>query len=163
MDRGIPTEATLQIMRESDPPIHYLVGTPKGRLNRLERSFLTRPWEQAREAVRVKLLAREGERYVLARSDGRVDNERAMRRRRLKRLWKRLTELQAQTLSRDDLLMKVGAAKKDAGRDYGLVNIQLPAEGQAATPATFQFSLHKAKLRHVRRQQINRLLARMLE
>jgi hypothetical protein len=37
MDRGIPTEETLEIMRQSDPPVHYLVGTPKGRLTRLER------------------------------------------------------------------------------------------------------------------------------
>ena len=32
MDRGIPTEAMLAEMRQSDPPVHYLVGTPKGRL-----------------------------------------------------------------------------------------------------------------------------------
>src|SRR5437588_12684316 len=32
MDRGIPTEKTLQEMRQSDPPVLYLVGTPKGRL-----------------------------------------------------------------------------------------------------------------------------------
>jgi transposase len=153
MDRGIPTEETLQTMRESDPPIHYLVGTPKGRLNRLEQSFLTRSWEQAREAVQVKLLEQAGELYVLARSDGRVDKERAMRRRRLKRLWKRLKELQQQELTRDQLLLKLGAAKQDAGRDYGLVTIQLPAEGEAVTPATFQFSLHKDKLRQVRRRE----------
>jgi len=34
MDRGIPTEAVLEQMRASDPPVQYLVGTPKGRLNR---------------------------------------------------------------------------------------------------------------------------------
>jgi hypothetical protein len=31
-DRGIPTEAVLAEMRGSDPPVQYLVGTPKGRL-----------------------------------------------------------------------------------------------------------------------------------
>ena len=30
MDRGIPTEETLEEMRKSDPPVHYLVETPKG-------------------------------------------------------------------------------------------------------------------------------------
>ena len=30
MDRGIPTEETLKAMREADPPVRYLVGTPKG-------------------------------------------------------------------------------------------------------------------------------------
>src|SRR5712675_316213 len=36
MDRGIPTEEVLAEMRASDPPIYYLVGTPKGRLSKLE-------------------------------------------------------------------------------------------------------------------------------
>ena len=36
MDRGIPTEETLEQMRQSDPPVLYLVGTPKGRLSQLE-------------------------------------------------------------------------------------------------------------------------------
>jgi len=35
MDRGIPTEEILEQMRESDPPVSYLVGTPKGRLRQL--------------------------------------------------------------------------------------------------------------------------------
>ena len=30
MDRGIPTEETLEQMRHSDPPVHYLVGTGPG-------------------------------------------------------------------------------------------------------------------------------------
>ncbi len=153
MDRGIPTEETLKTMRDSDPPVRYLVGTPKGRLTRLEQSFLARPWAQAREAVQVKLLEQENELYVLARSEGRVDKERAMRRRRLKQLWKRLKELQQQELTRDQLLLKLGAAKKDAGRAFGLVNIQLPSEGQPVTPETFQFDLRKDKLRQARRRE----------
>ena len=153
MDRGIPTEETLKAMREADPPVHYLVGTPRGRLTQLEKSFLAKHWEQARESVQVKLLSRENELYVLARSEGRVDKERAMRRRRLKRLWKRLKELQKQSLSRDDLLMKIGAAKTAAGRAFGLVDLQLPEEGQEVTPETFQFSLRQAKLRKARRRE----------
>ena len=76
-----------------------------------------------------------------------------MRRRRLKRLWKRLKELHGQALSRDDLLMKVGAAKKDAGRDFDLVSLQLPPEGQPVTAQTFRFTLHKDKLRQARRRE----------
>ena len=34
MDRGVPTEEGLAEMRDADPPVHYLVGTPKGRLTR---------------------------------------------------------------------------------------------------------------------------------
>ncbi len=153
MDRGIPTEDTLKTMRESAPPIHYLVGTPKGRLSRLEQSFLTRPWEQARETVQVKLLEQEGELYMLARSAGRVDKERAMRRRRRRRFWTRLKDLHRQTLTRDALLMKVGAAKKEAGRDHSLVRLQLPREGQPVTAETFRFTLRKDKLRQARRRE----------
>ncbi|MCP4947976.1 MAG: IS1634 family transposase, partial [Aestuariibacter sp.] len=98
MDRGIPTEEVLQEMRSAEQPIHYLVGTPKGRLSKMEKAFLSRPWEQVREGVDVKLLEKEGEVYVLAKSAGRVDKERSMRRRRLKKLWNRLHELQQQKL-----------------------------------------------------------------
>src|SRR5438876_1259266 len=63
MDRGIPTEETLEYMRQSDPPVLYLVGTPKGRLSQLEEQFKDLPWHQAREGVAVKLLAQTGEVY----------------------------------------------------------------------------------------------------
>ena len=158
MDRGIPTEETLTRMRTADPPIHYLVGTPRGRLSKLEKDFLRLPWEEARESVEVKLLDQDDELYILARSTGRVHKERAMRRRRLKRLWKRLHELQGQKLTRDQLLLKLGAAKKDAARAYRLVDIRLPDKDQPVTPKTFTFALHKDKLREVRRREGHYLL-----
>ena len=43
-------------MRAADPPVHYLVGTPKGRLTRLEQALLEEPWHAARPGVQVKLL-----------------------------------------------------------------------------------------------------------
>jgi transposase len=132
MDRGIPTEAVLEKLRSRACPLSYLVGTPKGRLSALEKAFLAQPWEQAREQVQVKLLTREGELYVLARSAGRVDKERGMRIRRLKRLIKRLKELRTQKLDRDQLLLKLGAAKKEAGRLYALIELELPPKEQAA-------------------------------
>src|ERR1700716_4004729 len=108
MDRGVPTEEVLAEMRSSDPPIHYLVGTPKGRLTKLEAELLPLEWQKAKEGVDVKLLAREGELYVLARSNDRVSKERAMRRRQLKKLWARLKELQQMAPTRDTLLLKLG-------------------------------------------------------
>jgi len=90
MDRGIPTEEVLAEMRASDPPVQYVVGTPKGRLTRLEQELLVKPWQQARPGVEVKLLPQDGELYVFAQSRDRVAKERAMRRRQLKWLWKRL-------------------------------------------------------------------------
>jgi len=158
MDRGIPTEASLARMRAADPPIHYLVGTPKGRLGQLEQAFLAAPWEEARQSVRVKLLEKEGEVYVLAKSADRVGKERAMRRKRLKKLWRRLAGLRRQKLGRDQLLLKLGAAKKEAGRVYGLVEIRLPEVGQAVSPETFTYSLRKDKLRQARRREGRYLL-----
>jgi hypothetical protein len=158
MDRGIPTEEVLAQMRSAETPVRYLVGTPKGRLSKLERAFLTKPWEQVREQVQVKLLDQGEELYVLALSQGRRNKERAMRRRRLKKLWQRLHELQRQKLTRDELLLKLGAAKKEAGRAYALVAIQLPDPGQEVTPATFTFTLRKDKLGIVRRREGRYLL-----
>jgi hypothetical protein len=72
MDRGVPTEEVLAQMRTADPPVQYLVGTPKGRLKRLEHARLEQPWHQARPEVKVKLLPDEGELYVFAESRDRV-------------------------------------------------------------------------------------------
>lgn len=130
-------------MRQSDTPVQYLVGTPRGKLSKLEKAFLKLPWEAVRESVNVKLLKHEGELYILAKSTGRAQKERAMRKRRLKKLWKRLQELQQQKLTRDDLLIKLGAAKKEAGRAYYLVEIRLPEKDQEVTADTFSFSLRK--------------------
>ena len=158
MDRGIPTEDTLTSMRSSQCPVHYLVGTPKGRLTRLERAFLEQPWQQVRESVEVKLLQQEQELYILAKSQPRVLKERGMRRRRLKRLWQRLHELQRQKLTRDQLLIKLGAAKKEAGRAYHLVDIELPAAGEDVTPDTFSYTLRRDKLRLTMRREGRYLL-----
>jgi transposase len=158
MDRGIPTEATLEQMRRSDPPVCYLVGTPKGKLTVLEKAFLAKPWQTAREAVHVKLLPQEQELYVLAKSDKRVHKERAMRTRKLKKLWKRLHQLQAQKLTRDQLLIKLGAAKKEAGRVYSVVKIRLPKDEADLKENGFGFSLRKDKLRQVRRREGRYLL-----
>ena len=158
MDRGIPTEEVLGRMRGAETPVRYLVGTPKGRLSKLEKSFLGKPWKQVREQVQVKLLEHNDELYVLALSEGRRNKERAMRRRRLKKLWRRLHELQHQKLTRDELLLKLGAAKKEAGRAYALVAIELPGPDREVAPATLTFALRKDKLRIVRRREGSYLL-----
>lgn len=158
MGRGIPTEESLKEMREAKTPVSYLVGTPKGRLTKLEQHFLNLTWEQARESVEVKLLKEDEEIYVLVRSQGRMTKERKMRQRRLRRLIGRLKELRYQSLSRDQLLLKLGAAKKEAGRAYGLVEINLPQKDEAVTPHTFSFKLNRNKLRHTRRREGHYLL-----
>jgi len=189
MDRGIPTEEVLARMRASDPPVRYLVGTPKGRLTKLEGSFTEKPWEKVRDQVEVKLIrvspgekgggdgktspdvgdtnGREetganDELYILARSGGRVGKERAMRKRRLKRLWTRLAEIKAmKKLSHDECLMKLGAAKKEAGRAWHLVKIERAPKEAPATSLTY--TLRKDRLRAARRREGHYLLRSNLD
>lgn len=156
MDRGVPTEESLEKMRAMGAS--YLIGTPKGRLTKLEKAFLAQPWQRVREGVEVKRLAQDHDTYVLAQSVKRIDKERAMRRRRLGRYVARLHALQRQTLTRDELLMKVGAAQKDAGRAANVIKLHLPAKDEAVTATTFRFTLDRVKLRKVRRREGRYLL-----
>jgi len=159
MDRGIPTEESLAAMRASQPPVRYLVGTPKGRLTKLEKKLAGLAWTRARDQVQVKLLPEAGELYVLVHSQARIDKERAMRQRRLKRLWARLQELQGmKKLGRDDLLKKLAVAQSQAGRVAWLVEVKEPAEGQEVNAETFGFKLRKDKLRVQRRREGRYLL-----
>jgi transposase len=161
MDRGIPTEETLAIMRASEPPVSYLVGTPKGKLSDLEKKLVERDWKQARTNVRVKLLPHEGETYVLAESEKRIDKERAMRRRRLRKLIDKLADLKARKrpLKRDAMNQAIGAAKKDAGRDARFVKIEIKLHGKSGDPkATIAWKLDKQKLREAWRREGRYLL-----
>ena len=153
MDRGVPTEATLAEMRAADPPVQYLVGTPKGRLTRVERELLAKPWQEARPGVQVKLLPQDGELYVFAQSWDRVAKERAMRRRQLKWLWKRLAQIAAMKLTREELLMKLGAARSQAPTAWRLVAIAV-----AKADSTFTYRLDRNKLRQARRREGRYLL-----
>jgi len=159
MDRGIPTEETLEQMRRSDPPVNYLVGTPKGRLSKLEAALTGLPWQEVREGITVKLLPHQGECYVFAQSASRIDKERAMRRRQLKALWKRLPQLrQMKHLKRDQLLMKLGAARQQWPTAWRLVDIRLPGKNEAINEQTFTWGLRKKKLRQARRREGRYLL-----
>jgi len=153
MDRGIPTEAVLEVMRQADPPVSYVVGTPKGRLNRLESQLLARPWQDAKQGVQVKLLPQDGELYVFAQSVDRVAKERAMRRRQIRWLWARLTQLSAMRLTREELLMKLGAARHKAPTAWRLIEIEV-----SPTSGAFSYRLNRNKLRVARRREGRYLL-----
>ncbi len=147
MDRGIPTEDILEEMRRANPPVYYLVGTPKGRLGQLEKDLLELDWQNASEGVHVKLLPRQGELYVLARSRDRLNKEQAMRRRQLKKLWGRLAQLKRMAPARDQLLLKLGAARQQYPLAWRLVQIEVSADG------TLDYCLRKDKLRQrIRRE-----------
>ena len=184
MDRGVPTEEVLEEMRAADPPVYYLVGTPKGRLTKLERDLLPLPWQAVRPGVQVKLLPQEGELYVFAESRDRIHKERAMRRRKLKALVKRLKQLQQMKFNDTrQLLFKLGEAKGRYRAAWRLLEITLPEpvtsgalpedgapgttpqrEASGTTPesaacgANFSFRLDRQKLRQVRRREGRYLL-----
>jgi transposase len=153
MDRGVPTEKVLAQMRTADPPVQYLVGTPRGRLSQYEQKLTQLPWQVARAGVAVKLLVEGPELYVLAESKDRVGKERALRRRQLKGLWTRLKKLQAMDLKRDDLLKKLGAALHDYPIGARLVATTVPPQ-----EAKLTFTLHKDKLRQARQREGRYLL-----
>jgi transposase len=129
------------------------VGTPKGRLSRLEKDLVAKPWQQARDGVQVKLLAVDSELYVFAESVDRVTKERAMRKRQMKWLWKRLRELVAMEISREEMLMKLGAARSRAPTAWRLVDIEMDKES-----SMFIDTLNWQKLRKVRRREGRYLL-----
>src|SRR5713101_5747397 len=147
MDRGIPSEAILQEMREPERETFYLVGTPKGKINQHEKKWLDLPWQKVRDSVQVKLYQDGGELYVLAKSEGRQAKEIAIRRKRLVRLLRKLRAMRKSLPKRDQLLLRIGAAKKEAGRAFGFVKIGLPQTGDTVTRETFWFQTDKAKLK----------------
>src|ERR1700694_4511032 len=147
MDRGIPTEAVLTEMRAAERQLFYLVGTPKARGSKSEKHWLDLPWQKVRDSVQVKLFSQDGEMYVLAKSEGRQQKEIAIRRKKLARLLWKLRAMRRSCPKRDRLLMRVGAAKTEAGRAFGFVQIHLPKAGQEVTRKSFTFQLDKVKLK----------------
>jgi transposase len=159
MDRGIPTEEVLAEMRQSTTPVYYLVGTPKGRLSRYEEELTGKPWENVRDDVSVKLLRDGEEIYVYAQSENRIKKERAIRKRRLRRLLKELGALRdRKRLKRDALLMKLGAARKEAGRAFQLLKIRVPDSSEPINAQTFHWRINRTKYRQAYRREGRYLL-----
>ena len=156
MDRGIPTEATLQQMREDD--LQYLVGTPRGQLSKMEAELADQPWEQVREQVKVKLTCKDKELYLLAKSKSRQQKEKAIRRRRLKALISGLRDLRERCPDRDKLLQRLGVLKSEAGRVSSLVRIQLPKPDQQVTAEAFSYQLRRDRYRQATTREGSYLL-----
>src|SRR5262249_5994555 len=147
VDRGIPSEAILKEMRTPGRETFFLVGTPKGRIPQHKKKRLGLSWPEGRESGEGEVYVHEGELYVLAKSSGRQAKENAIRRKRLARLLRRLRVMRKSLPERDQLLMRIGAAKKEAGRAFGFVKIRLPKKDQEVTRMTFTFHTDKAKLK----------------
>jgi len=146
MDRGIPSEELLAEMRTPAREMFYLVGTPRGKIRQYQKQWLALPWSKVRDSVEVKLFADGGEMYVLAKSAGRRAKETAIRRRKLARLLWKLRAMRRSLPERDALLMRIGAARSEAGRAFGFVKLTVPQAKEEVTRRSFQFRLDKPKL-----------------
>src|SRR5258708_3171406 len=92
-DRGIVSEENLAAIRKRGG--QYLVGTPRSQMKRFEAELLKEDWTQVRPDVEVKRVAipQGNETYILCRTTGRKEKERAIRKRfsaRMEEVLKRL-------------------------------------------------------------------------
>ena len=148
MDRGVPTTADLARMRAEG--VGYLVGTPRATLDKFEQALLDRPWQQVHEGMRVKLVERAGEMYVLAESGARRAKENAMRRRKLRALVHGLNRLRRTCRDRDRLLEKLAVLRKEAGRVAKFVTVRKPAVDEPVNRQTFVCRFERAAWRRAR-------------
>lgn len=93
-DRGVVSEGNLEMLRGRGAS--YIVGTPRRKLTEFEKELLNGDWQTVagRPGVKVQLVSRSGEVFVLARSQDRAQKELAIRRRQLKGIYKDLRGLQ---------------------------------------------------------------------
>ena len=93
-DRGVVSEANLAAIRKRGG--QYLVGTPRSQMKRLESELLQENWTRVREDVEIKQIAvpQGEETYILCRTSGRQEKEKAIRERFCTRLEKALRGLE---------------------------------------------------------------------
>jgi transposase len=93
-DRGIVSEENLAALRKRGG--QYLVGTPRSQMKQFEAELLKDDWTQVRPEVKVKKVAiSQGEEtYILCRTDGRQEKEKAIRNRFSSSMEKALKGLQ---------------------------------------------------------------------
>src|SRR5258708_6122952 len=80
-DRGIVSEANLAAIRKREG--HYLTGTPRSQMKQFEAELLKPDWTRVRPEVEVKkvTIPQGEETYILCRTAGRKEKEKAIRNR----------------------------------------------------------------------------------
>jgi transposase len=93
MDRGVVSEANLEAIRKRGG--QYLVGTPRSQMKQFEAELLKDDWKQVRAEVEVKQakLPQGEETYILCRTTGRKEKEKAIRQRFSSRMEDALSRL----------------------------------------------------------------------
>lgn len=144
MDRGIPTEATLKFMRKNN--ISYLVGTPRRQLDDYSSELSEKDWEQVNSSVHVKYIEKEGECYVLARSRDRMQKERAMRKRKLRKYLDGLEKLKGYR-NYERFYKRLGALQSQAGKAYRCVELDIPGQKERIEAGEFRYHINRQKYR----------------
>jgi hypothetical protein len=117
MDRGMVSEENIDHLRDSGA--HYLVGTPKSLLKEFEQRLLDQDWEMVEPGVEVKLCAAPDggqETFVLCRSAGRIEKERAIRDKQRQRLQSALLQLKVHIDAPQRALRNRSQAERRVGR-----------------------------------------------
>ena len=117
MDRGMVSEDNLDGLREAQAS--YLVGTPKSMLKQFEQDLLEHDWERVQADVEVKLCPSpngDNETFVLCRSRGRIEKERAIREKQRTRLKTELDTLKRRIDAQKRALRDRSTAERRVGR-----------------------------------------------
>jgi transposase len=117
MDRGMVSEDNIEMLQEAGAS--YLVGTPKSMLKQFEHHLLEKDWTQVQADVEVKLCQSpdgEKETFVLCRSTGRIEKERAMRGKQDGHLEKELNKLKERIDATKNTLRNHSQAERRVGR-----------------------------------------------
>lgn len=117
MDRGMVSEENLEMLREANAS--YLIGTPKGMLKQFEHALLEQDWEQVEADVAIKLRPSPdggNETFVLCRSRGRIEKDRAIREKQHQRLETELLKLKARIEAEQRALRSRSTAERRVGR-----------------------------------------------
>jgi len=117
MDRGMVSEENLEQLRRWNAL--YLVGTPKSMLKKFEREMLEDNWTRMENGVEVKLCAAPDgarETFVLCRSAGRIEKDRAIRRRQVERLETQLNKLKQSAQRATRPVREAGKLHQRSGR-----------------------------------------------
>lgn len=146
MDRGIPTEAVLEYMRDND--IGYLVGTPRKLLDEFQKELSVKNWHDVTDSVRIKYIDKEGECYVLAQSKDRMAKERAMRKRKLRNYLEGLEKLK-NCRNRDIFMQRLGKLKHHAGSSHKCVTLTIPKSQSRIEEGKFDYKLEADKYREM--------------
>src|SRR5271154_4494297 len=151
MDRGMISVETLKFLGQ--PGRRYLLATRRGELASFSEHLCAGDWQSLKDnpEVEVKLLERNGEHYLLARSRPRRQKERAIRRRQRRGLARGLEKLRkrienGRLKDRDKILESLGSLKGRFPKARPFVTITVAKSNAAKLSWTWNRTKYRAAL-----------------